>query len=155
MVKLEHEGVGAGHLVRYYAGDYTGSASERPKLTLTYSDGSHAIAPTVSVASPTAAAVVRGSAVVLSAAASDDRRVDKVEFYVDGSLVGSSTAAPFSYTWNSALVANGGHTVTAKAYDGAGNTTTSPGAAFTVADHAKPTTRRTAPPGHASGTRNG
>ncbi len=152
MVKLDNEAFVAGNLLRYYAGDYTGSASERPKLTLTYSDGSHAIAPTVSVASPTAAAVVRGSAVVLSAAASDDRRVDKVEFYVDGSLVGSSTAAPFSYTWNSALVANGGHTVTAKAYDDAGNTTTSPGAAFTVANYANPTTGITSPSGNASVT---
>jgi len=144
-IKLDNEALVAGNLIRYYAGDYTGSPSLRPKLNLTYSDGSHAIAPTVSVASPAAGAVVRGSSVVLAAAASDDRRVDKVEFYVDGSLVGSSTAAPYTYTWNSSLVANGSHTVTAKAYDDAGNTTTSSGVGITVSNYASPTTSITQP----------
>src|SRR5438270_11862999 len=68
MIKFDSEALTAGNLLRYYAGDFTGSASLRPKLTLTYSDGSHAIAPTVSVSAPAAATVVRGSAVVLSAA---------------------------------------------------------------------------------------
>ncbi len=149
-IKLDNEALVAGNLIRYYTGDYTGSSSLRPKLTLTYSDGSHAIAPTVAVSAPAANAVVRGSSVVLSAAASDDRRVDKVEFYVDGSLVGSSTIAPFSYTWNSALVANGNHTVTAKAYDDAGNTTTSSGVGITVSNYPSPTTGITAPVANSS-----
>jgi hypothetical protein len=70
--------------------------------------------------------------VTLSAAASDNVGVTKVEFYVDGSLAGSTTAAPYSLALDSTLLTNGGHTVTAKAYDAANNIGSSSAFAFTI-----------------------
>lgn len=131
----------------YFSDDYTVVATQRPKLTVTYDDGSHAIAPTVSIAAPASGAVVSGSAVPIAAAASDDRRVDKVEFFVRGVLVGSDTTAPFTITWNSSSVANGVHSISARATDDAGNATTSAAVNATVENSAPPTTSVTSPAG--------
>jgi hypothetical protein len=50
----------------------------------------------------------------------------QVQFYCDGTvLVGTATAAPFSVSWNTTAAANGTHTLAAKAFDAAGNATTS------------------------------
>ena len=63
--------------------------------------------------------------ITLSAAASDNVGVTKVEFYVDGVLKGSDTATPYSMTLASSTLANGSHSLVAKAYDAAGNVGTS------------------------------
>lgn len=55
--------------------------------------------------------------VPLNATASDDLGVVKVEFFVDGSLVGADTTSPYSYSWNSTTVPNGSHAVQARATD--------------------------------------
>ena len=67
-----------------------------------------------------------------AATASDNVGVSKVEFYVDGLLVGTDTAAPYSMTLDSTTLANGSHNLTAKAYDAAGNSTVSTAVAFSV-----------------------
>lgn len=56
--------------------------------------------------------------------AQDNVSMDRVEFYLDNRLVGSSTVAPFTYQWviKSAV---GAHTIHAIAYDAAGNSTRS------------------------------
>jgi hypothetical protein len=77
--------------------------------------------PTVSLSAPASGATVSGSSVSLAATASDNVAVTKVEFYVDSTLVNSDTTSPYAYTWNSTTVANGAHTIQAKAYDAAGN----------------------------------
>ncbi|MBY8870381.1 DNRLRE domain-containing protein [Micromonospora sp. PLK6-60] len=136
--------------VGYAGDDYAGSASLRPKLTVSYRDGSTANGPTVSVAAPGPAATVRGSAVRLAAAASDDGKVTTVEFLVDGAAVGTATAAPFQLDWNSGAVANGARSVTARATDDAGNVTTSAPVTVTVDNSAPPTGALTAPANGAS-----
>ncbi|PWU05246.1 MAG: alkaline serine protease [Terriglobia bacterium] len=78
------------------------------------------IPPTVSISSPAAAETVSGT-VTVSGSAADNTGVTKVELWVDGVLNSSTTSAAFSFSWNSAGVANGGHTLVAKAYDAAGN----------------------------------
>jgi RHS repeat-associated protein len=104
--------------------DYTVEPRLRPKLTVTYTDGSHARGPQVSISAPGPGATVSGSTVRLAAAAEDDRRVDRVQFFVDGGSAGpADTTAPFELTWNSASVLNGTHQVTAEATDDAGNVT--------------------------------
>ncbi|HVE87317.1 MAG TPA: PHB depolymerase family esterase, partial [Myxococcales bacterium] len=80
--------------------------------------------PAVALTAPADGATVSGT-VTLSATASDNVGVARVDFLVDGSVVGTSSAAPYQVAWNSAGVANGGHTVSAKAYDAAGNSATS------------------------------
>jgi hypothetical protein len=56
----------------------------------------------------------------ITASATDDKRVARVDFYVDKRLVGRDRAAPYRDTWRVRQLAYGPHTVTARAYDGAG-----------------------------------
>src|SRR2546425_628236 len=82
--------------------------------------------PTVSISAPVNGATVSGSAVTVSASASDNVGVSGVQFKLDGANLGAEvTAAPYSTTWNTTLAANGSHTLTAVARDAAGNTATS------------------------------
>lgn len=87
--------------------------------------------PAVSITAPVNGAAVSES-VLISADATDDLGVARVEFYCDGSYLGSDLTAPYEYTWNSRSVANGGHSLTARAFDGAGNNTMSSAVAITV-----------------------
>jgi len=81
-------------------------------------------APAVAFTAPSAGATVSG-AVTLTATASDDVRVASVQFLADGSPVaGALAAAPYSTAWSSAAVANGSHTLTARATDSSGNVST-------------------------------
>lgn len=80
--------------------------------------------PSVQLTAPADGATVSGS-ITLSATASDDQGVARVEMLIDGALVGTDTAAPYDVAWSSASVQDGTHTVTARAADGAGNTATS------------------------------
>ena len=56
----------------------------------------------------------------ISAQAKDDKRVARVDFYVGSRLVDRDTSAPFRETWRVRRLGYGAHTVTAKAYDSAG-----------------------------------
>jgi peptidoglycan/xylan/chitin deacetylase (PgdA/CDA1 family) len=76
--------------------------------------------PTVTLTAPSDGATV-GGVVDLSATASDDTAVDHVDFLVDGIVVGSTTVSPYTRPWDSRAVADGTHTVTARAVDPAGN----------------------------------
>lgn len=80
--------------------------------------------PTASITSPAAGATV-GNTINIDADASDDCAVTKVEFYVDGVLLGFDATAPYSIAWNTHNATNGSHDLTTIAYDAAGNTGTS------------------------------
>jgi hypothetical protein len=80
-------------------------------------------APTVDLTAPAQGASVSGN-VQLTATASDNTGVTKVEFYDNSNLIATDTTSPYSATWNSATATNGSHLVTAKAYDAAGNINT-------------------------------
>jgi subtilisin family serine protease len=87
--------------------------------------------PTLAITSPAAGAVVSGN-VPITVSTSDNVGVVRVDFYVDSTLVGSDSTAPFAFTWNSASVALGAHTLSARALDAAGNLGTSPSVPVTV-----------------------
>jgi hypothetical protein len=61
----------------------------------------------------------------MSASASDNVAVTKVDFSVDGILVGSDTVAPFEAPIDSGKWSDGQHTFKATAFDAAGNTSSS------------------------------
>ncbi len=88
-------------------------------------------APTVNLTAPAAGATVSGQT-TLSATASDNIAVDHVDFLVDGSVVGIATSSPYTFSWNSGSVADGNHTVAARASDSAGNQTTTSNVTVTV-----------------------
>jgi hypothetical protein len=81
--------------------------------------------PTVTLSAPANGATVSGSSVTVSATASDNVGVAGVQFRLDGANLGSTvTASPYRLTWNTTLTANGTHTLSAVAYDTAGNQAT-------------------------------
>ena len=77
-------------------------------------------APTTSIAAPTQGATVSATTTV-TATASDDRGVTKVEFYLDGVLMFTDTTAPYAWAWDTTTSANGAHALVTRAYDAAGN----------------------------------
>ncbi len=101
--------------------------------------------PTVSLTSPATGAVLAGT-VTVTATASDNVGVQRVDFYRGATLLGSDTTAPYSYAWNTTTVANGAYSLTARAFDAAGNQATSAAAAITVNnDTISPTVSLTSP----------
>jgi subtilisin family serine protease len=76
--------------------------------------------PTVSFTSPAAGATVIGS-VSVTATATDNVAVTKVEFYEGATRLSTDTAAPYSFSWNTSTGPNGSRTLTVKAYDVVGN----------------------------------
>ena len=104
--------------------------------------------PTVLVTDPGAGASLAGS-VTVSANASDDVAVAGVQFLIDGKPLGTEdTTAPYSATWNTAVMTNGHHVFSARVRDVAGNVTTSDDVGVTVAnppDVAAPTVWLTGP----------
>ncbi len=103
------------------------------------SDSADTTAPTVNVTAPGNATTVSGT-VDVTATASDAAGVKKVEFYVDGALASTDSASPFVFTWNTAGVANGSHSLMAKAYDAANNIGTDNDTSVTVSNSTGGTT---------------
>jgi hypothetical protein len=76
--------------------------------------------PTISFAAPAAGASVSGTAQV-TAGASDNVGVTKVELAVDGTTVDTRTVAPWSFALDTGPLAGGSHTLRLSAFDAAGN----------------------------------
>jgi thermitase len=91
------------------------------------------IAPTVNIDSPSNGSTVSGSAIV-NVAASDSVGVARVDLYVDGAVYASDTLTPFSFSWDTSLLADGSHSLAAMAYDPAGNFGTSPSVVVNVSN---------------------
>jgi hypothetical protein len=85
---------------------------------------------------PTVSAAESGSSgsITLSASASDDTGVSRVDFYVDGTLKATDTTAPYSVNLDSTTLSNGTHSLVAKAYDAAGNVGTSSTVSFSISN---------------------
>ena len=101
--------------------------------------------PTDSITSPTdKATFLTPTTITINANASDsDGNIYKVDFYADATLLGSSTQSPFSFTW--ASVAPGNYSLTVKATDNGGLTTTSAPINITVKNPILPTISITSP----------
>ena len=102
--------------------------------------------PSISQTSPSNGSVYNiGSNVTLSANASDDGSISKVEFFVNGSLYSTDTTYAYSRIWNAANP--GSYTIYSKATDNHGVQTQSNSVTITV--NANPSTSITAPPNSA------
>ena len=120
--KLKADGPHTLYTIAYDAANNAGTSP-----TLTFSTDNTA---------PTGACSETGAkgAVFLIANPADNVGVTKVVFYLDGVLYGTKTAAPYKMGWNSALGANGSHTLSATAYDAAGNAGSLAPVTFTIAN---------------------
>jgi hypothetical protein len=90
----------------------------------------------VDTTAPTATASVSGNqgSITLAATASDNVGVTKVEFSIDGVLKATDTTAPYSTAFDSRTLANGSHTLVARAFDAAGNSGASNAVSFTISN---------------------
>ena len=118
-------------------GNSTTSAAVSVKVDNTTKDTT---APTVTLTSPAGGAKVSGT-VAVTATASDNVSVARVQFQLDNANVGAADAAsPYVFSWDSTKTANGAHTLRAIATDSAGNSTTSASVSVTVDNTTKDTT---------------
>jgi len=138
-------GTNGSHTLTAVARDAAGNSTTSAAVPVTVNnvDGT---APTVSISAPAAGATVLG-AVAVNANAADNIAVVGVQFKLDGVNLGAEdTAAPYSVSWNTLAGANGSHTLSAVARDGAGNTATAADVLVTVNnDLTAPTVSVTAP----------
>ncbi len=112
--------------------DAVGNATVSAAVTVTVNiPAPDTTPPTVSLASSSSNVTAAGS-VTLTATATDNVGVSKVEFYEGTTLLGTKTAAPYTQSIAYTSTNNGSHSYTAKAYDAAGNVTTSTAVTITV-----------------------
>jgi hypothetical protein len=96
------------------------------------------IPPSVTLTSPANGSTVSGS--VTMSASTTGMTVDHVDFFLGGTVVGTATSSPYSTSWDSTNVANGSHTILARAYDTSGQSTDSATATVTVSNTVAATT---------------
>jgi len=125
--------------VKYQSSTDNWATAEPVKSTVVRID---AAAPTVSLTSPSNGASFRQKArVSLTASAVDagtspgtPSGMARVRYFLDGATeIGTATASPYRVTWTVPRnLAPGTHTLTARAFDAAGNVTTSAGVQVTI-----------------------
>lgn len=118
IIKSTAKDLGAAGVDIYFGSGRVDAAAAVAKAKLATPTDS--IAPAVSFASPANGSAATGL-VDVAINASDNVGVAKVELYAKGSLVGTDFDAPYGFMWDSASVADGAATLTAKAYDAKGN----------------------------------
>jgi subtilisin family serine protease len=137
----------ASHTLQAKAYDAANNVGSSAVVTVTVK---HDITPpTVSLTAPAAGATLTGT-VTVSANASDDKAVARVEFYRGTTLLGTDTTAPYSIQWDTSVETPGTYSLTAKAFDTGNNNATSVAVSVTVRDSVAPTVTITSPANNAS-----
>ena len=110
------------------ATDNAGATTTSTAVNVTVSSPPN-VPPTVSLSAPATATV--GVPITLNATAADsDGTVAKVEFYAGSTLVATDSTSPYSASWTGATA--GTYSLTARATDNSGATTTSSAVSVTV-----------------------
>jgi hypothetical protein len=113
------------------ASDNKGAVTTSTMATVIVKSSLDTQAPTVSISSPANNITANAPAnITITANASDNTGITKVEFYQGSTLLTTDSSSPYSFAW--ASVAAGKYSITAKAYDAAGNMTTSASVNVTV-----------------------
>jgi hypothetical protein len=84
--------------------------------------------PTVAITAPAAGATVSGMVAITAtatASATYSLTIASVQFFVDGTSVGTATTSPYTVNWDSTKVTSGSHSLTAMATDSHGDSATS------------------------------
>lgn len=109
--------------------DLAGNSSQS-MISVTVRNTNDTTAPSVVITSPANGTRI-GAKLNVSVSASDNIGVTKVELYMDGVLMGTDTAAGYSFSLNPKRISSGTHSLVAKAYDAAGNVASSTTVSFT------------------------
>lgn len=114
--------------------DQAGNTGLSPSVSVNVSNSGSTPAdttpPTVAIVSPSNGLTVSGT-VTITANASDNVGVSRVDFYVSGSFMGSAYSSPYAVNWNTRKF-TGTQSIVAKAFDAAGNSATSSALTVTV-----------------------
>lgn len=122
------------HTITAVARDAAGNTQTSAGVIVNVNNLQDTEAPSVNITAP-AAGNVSGTINII-ASASDNTGVAGVEFFLDGASLGAEDqSAPYSFSWNTVSAGNGNHTLTAKARDAAGNSTTSAGVIVNVSNN--------------------
>lgn len=90
------------------------AATAEPELTV------DSVAPKATISNPRSGSKVSGI-VSITASATDDVAVSRMELFINNKLVSSANGGNLSYRWNTKKIASGTYTVTLEATDAAGN----------------------------------
>jgi subtilisin family serine protease len=121
------------------------NAAAAMSAAVAYKAPADTTAPLAAIAAPLASSSVSGL-VGVTVNASDNVGVARVDLVVNGTVVATDTSAPYSFSWNSAGVANGMANLVAIAYDAAGNAGKSSTVAVNVANGTTTQVADTTPP---------
>ena len=103
------------------------TATPSPTPTPSPSTASDTIAPVTTITNPVDGAVItRANSVRITVSSSDNVKVTKLEFYINGSLAAVSSTGSMDLTWSTFRLARGTYRLQSKAYDAAGNSAVSP-----------------------------
>src|SRR5207249_8723994 len=130
-------GTPGSHALTAQAFDAAGNMGSSAPVTVTVSNDT--TPPTVAISSPPAGQSVSG-AVTITASAADNVGVTRIDYLQDGQVLGVFSPPVLTFTWNTATVSNGTHSLSAKAYDAAGHVTTSAAVAVNVSNVSNDTT---------------
>jgi hypothetical protein len=117
--------------------DAAGNTKVSAPVTLTVSNatgGGDTTPPTVSITSLSPAGTLVSGTVGVAVSAADNVGVTRVDLRVNGATVATSNVAPYQFSWNSTTRPDGPATLTAVAFDAAGNSKASTGLGVTVAN---------------------
>jgi hypothetical protein len=102
--------------------DAAGNQTRSPNVSATiFNQAVDNTPPTVTITSPVNNSTISGGSVNISASASDASGIARVEFSVDGIVRNNDTTSPYAFFLDSTQLSKGPHTITAKAFDNAGN----------------------------------
>src|SRR5215813_10024711 len=110
--------------------DVTGVQTCALPITLTVTDATR---PSATLLSPAAGGVLAGT-VMVSASATDNVAVSRLEIWLDGTSIVSAVTPTAAVTWDTTTTTDGSHTLSAIAYDTSGNSASSGPAQVTVAN---------------------
>jgi hypothetical protein len=112
---------GSTHTIRAVASDsYSGSPPSLVQVTVDSGGAADVYPPVVQMTAPANDAVVTG-VVTISASASDNVGVTKVQFLANGGVIGEDSSAPYAITRDTTNLPSGSqYTVSARAFDAAG-----------------------------------
>lgn len=135
--------------------DNAGASTTSAAVSITVRTATTNQPPTVSITSPSnGASFTAPASITISANAADaDGSIARVEFYHGSTLIASDNTSPYSISWSS--VAAGSYTLTARAFDNAGASTTSAAVSITVTSSNNNTGSCTAPAWNAITAYNG
>jgi thermitase len=108
------------HVLHAEASDQAGNLGRSASVSVTVGSPADTTPPTVAITDP-ADGDLLSAVVSVAASATDDTAVTEVRFFVDGALLATDTAAPYSAFWDTSAAADGPHLLHAAAFDAAGN----------------------------------